>query len=276
MLAMRIMTLADFPFVMWLKDQAGWNQTESDLRRFLALEPQGCFLAEENGKPVGTVTTCRFDSIAWIGMLLVDPAWRGRGIGRALLMQAMTWVQQQGITNLRLDATALGEPLYRKVGFVEHYRLLRYSGRPSQGLVHQMAVSLFGSRELDLAVRLDQEAYGIDRSPLLTRLFQEWPTGCWCVGNSGYILSRAGSKAIQIGPCIAKDGTSGCALLMHLLGQNAQENVFVDIPQSNAMARTMVEKAGLTPQREFIRMGTGLPCCDKVEWIWASSGPEKG
>src|SRR5947209_18008666 len=50
----RLMAEADLPFGMRLKAANGWNQTEADWRRYLELQPDGCFLAELDGKPVGT------------------------------------------------------------------------------------------------------------------------------------------------------------------------------------------------------------------------------
>src|SRR3954465_129988 len=87
-LCIREMTLADLAIGMHLKDQAGWNQREDDWRRLLAMQPDGCFLAELDGTPVGTVTTCRFGPVAWIAMMLVDSRFRHRGIGRKLMTHA--------------------------------------------------------------------------------------------------------------------------------------------------------------------------------------------
>lgn len=57
-LAIRYFKPEDIPFGMRLKDEAGWNHTEADWRRALALQPDGCFLAEQGGEPVGTITSC--------------------------------------------------------------------------------------------------------------------------------------------------------------------------------------------------------------------------
>ena len=72
MLHIRVMNLDDLRLGSRLSDAAGWNQLLSDWRRLLALEPTGCFVAEWHGKPVGTTCVTRFDTIAWISMVLVD------------------------------------------------------------------------------------------------------------------------------------------------------------------------------------------------------------
>src|SRR5256885_14028805 len=95
----RPMNESDLPFADSLRELAGWNQTLVDWRRMLALSPSsqsasvetcapqsGCFVAEWEGVLVGTVTIlCYGKELAWIGMLLVHPESRGRGIGQTLL-----------------------------------------------------------------------------------------------------------------------------------------------------------------------------------------------
>jgi len=79
---LRIMTMADIPAGMRLKEIAGWNQTTADWKRFLEASPGGCFAAEEDGRVCGTATTISFENrFAWVGMVLVDPEYRSRGIG---------------------------------------------------------------------------------------------------------------------------------------------------------------------------------------------------
>ena len=71
---LRTMTKADIPAGLRLKEIAGWNQTAADWKRFLEASPEGCFVAEEDGRVCGTATTISFENrFAWVGMVLVDP-----------------------------------------------------------------------------------------------------------------------------------------------------------------------------------------------------------
>ena len=108
----RAMTGDDIGLGLRLKEQAGWNQTAADWARFLVLEPEGCFVAELDGRPVGTATTCTLASVGWIAMVLVDPAVRHQGIGTRLVTHAVAYLQQRELRTIRLDATALGRPVY--------------------------------------------------------------------------------------------------------------------------------------------------------------------
>src|SRR5688572_13181190 len=112
MIRVRLMTFDELELGLRLRQQAGWNQTVADWARFLRLQPDGCFVAESDGAPCRTATTCVMGDVAWVGMMLVDPALRGRGIGRALMTHALAFLESRGVRTVRLDATALGAPLY--------------------------------------------------------------------------------------------------------------------------------------------------------------------
>src|SRR5260370_3718505 len=91
-LRVRSLAVADLAFADSVRALAGWNQTLDDWRRFLAADPEGCFLAEWNGAPAGTATTTFYaPELAWIGMVLVHPSYRRRGIARAFLGRAIEY-----------------------------------------------------------------------------------------------------------------------------------------------------------------------------------------
>jgi predicted N-acetyltransferase YhbS len=117
---LRRMTEADLPGADELRRLAGWNQTAEEWRRSLSLEPEGCFVALQDGKVAGTVTTITYGrALAWIGMMLVHPDHRGRGIGTGLMQQALKYLQDRGVKCIKLDATPAGQPLYEKPFVVE-------------------------------------------------------------------------------------------------------------------------------------------------------------
>src|ERR1700753_4315332 len=82
---------------------------------------------KDAGKIVGTAATLPYeDKFAWIGMVLVDPDYRNRGIGTTLLHRAVEYLDGAGIETLKLDATTAGKPLYEKIGFVTEYEIDRW------------------------------------------------------------------------------------------------------------------------------------------------------
>ena len=262
------MTDADVPLGMRLKALAGWNQTEADWRRFLRLQPDGCFVAEVAGHGVGTVTAFIFDNVAWIAMVLVDPNYRKHGVGTALMNHALGFL---GTRTVCLDATALGQPVYAKLGFVGEYELARYAGVPA-GAADSAAIAA----SLAMVTTLDFQVTATPRARLLEALAIEDGAHVRGVGTTGYLMDRPGSHAIQIGPAVALDAASGRTLLNDAARRLAGQPVMIDIPVDNQPAIAWAEAAGLKAQRKFLRMRRGTAIADNRQQIWASSGPEKG
>ena len=114
----RQMRPGDIPDAMQLKQAAGWNQVPGDWERLLRLDPQGCFVAEIDGKVVGSATALRHGTqMAWLGMVLVLPEYRRRGVAKALTEHALAWLDGHGVKACGLDATDMGKPLYEQLGF---------------------------------------------------------------------------------------------------------------------------------------------------------------
>jgi GNAT superfamily N-acetyltransferase len=89
---LRTMSEQDIPAGMRLKEIAGWNQTANDWKCFLKASPAGCFVAEVDGTVRGTAATISYEHrFAWVGMVLVDPEFRGQGIGTRLLEKTIAY-----------------------------------------------------------------------------------------------------------------------------------------------------------------------------------------
>ncbi len=273
------MTAADVADGMRLKAEAGWNQVEADWRRFLALGGDGCFAAERQGRVVGSVTTSQFGSIGWVAMLLVAKARRGAGIGRGLLIRALEHLESRGALSVRLDATALGRPLYESLGFGVDFRLGRFGGIVGPA---GNAEETRPGRPADLAqvAALDRVATGTDRRALLDRFLRDDPLGYLVAGPvggpiRGFAFWRPGSSADQVGPCIAEPG-AGRAMLDGVGRRLAGRPVIVDIPTDQVEAVAWAEGSGLGQNREFWRMTRGEAVVEDLPRLWASSGPEMG
>jgi GNAT superfamily N-acetyltransferase len=272
------MTAADLPLGLCLSQEAGWNQIPADWQRFLDLLPGGCFVAQCDGLPVGTTTTCIFGSVAWIAMVLVKTSHRGRGIGTALMEHALEYLDKRGVVTVRLDATPLGQPVYERLGFVEQFQLARYEGVISEAR-EIPGVNVALPEHWEALAALDRTVTNTDRRQFLARLFAEQPQNVRCVHSggriTGFITARPGAKALMVGPCM---GTPEAASLLFADAGRmyAGQRFFVDVPLVNRAATTLVEAQGLTVQRRLTRMCRGVAMCERVESMWAGSGPEKG
>jgi L-phenylalanine/L-methionine N-acetyltransferase len=72
--------------------------------------------------------------VATLGMMVAED-WRGRGVGSALMHEAIRWARDAGVEKLELSVypnNAAAAALYRRFGFTEEGRLARHS-RKSYG-----------------------------------------------------------------------------------------------------------------------------------------------
>jgi GNAT superfamily N-acetyltransferase len=274
------MTSADIAAGMRLKDIAGWNQTSTDWERFLRASPEGCFVAEVDGKVVGTATTMVYEGrLAWIGMVLVDPDYRGRGIGTELLEKTIDYLDARRIPTMKLDATPQGKPIYARLGFAAEYEIERWElRRAAEAATAPAASALAGLEEI---LRVDREIFGADRGDLLRSLDREAPEFTLMTSSpghlTGYALGRRGSRADHLGPWMARDEASARDLLDRFLRCSGRETVFVDCLKENPCTRQLVRSRGFEFSRPLTRMYRGPNTHPgQPELLCAALGPEFG
>ncbi len=275
------MTARDIDAAVGLCRASGWNQTAGEWELFLARAPEGAVVAERAQRVIGTAVTFPYeDRFAWIAMVLVEPAERGRGVGRALLTSALTNAPR--VNALRLDATALGRPLYSTLGFTDEYTLARYERRgaapdrePPRG-VRPMA-----SGDWDALAAYDRVVFGASRRAVLEWCWRTAPEYAWVdVADgriAGFVLGRHGHHFEQVGPLVAADEDTAARLLAAALPHAADRPVCIDVPDAHAHWRDGLLAGGFVLQRSFTRMVRGdLQHPGEPSHVFAIAGPEFG
>ncbi len=282
---LRTMSERDIPAGMRLKEIAGWNQTANDWKCFLKASPAGCFVAEVDGTVRGTAATISYEQrFAWVGMVLVDPEFRGHGIGTRLLEKTIAYLEAMKIPAIKLDATPQGRPIYEKLGFTPEYEIARLTLKRPPKIPDAPAVSesvSVDSNQLQAIVAADEEIFGASRSDLLCSLHQNAPNltvAEWRNGNlQGYAFGRHGSFADQLGPWMAIDSQAARRLLETFLRRCSGETLVVDCLQANQTAGELVRARGFSYSRSLTRMYRGenqFP--GKTGDLCAILGPEFG
>src|SRR5437667_1688786 len=280
-LEIRLLTEGDIGAGMRLKELAGWNQTESDWRRLLKLDSQGCFVACIDHRVVGTATSTAYGpDLAWIGMVLVDPDYRRRGIATQLMQATLDSLRSRGVKTIKLDATPAGRPVYAALGFREEALIERWSGTAGPAVRNECQVWQQQVRREMLA--LDRRAFGAERASLLDSLvanpFVEQhiiraPDG----ELRGYALACQGAIACYVGPLVAIDQNAAASLLDAMLSQFVARTVFIDINTAFQASARIVAARGFVKQRDLIRMRAGLRnSAGTSALVFAIAGPELG
>jgi GNAT superfamily N-acetyltransferase len=286
-ITIRPLMSTDIPFGMMLKDIAGWNQLPSDWGRLIAFEPGGCFVARYDGRDVGTVTVTAYERrFGWVGMVLVHPDMRRRGVGTALLMHGIRYLETRGVAAVKLDATPTGKKLYQTIGFADEDLLERRQGMGETVATSADPSIVSGSAALSgLMNRLceyDEPVFGADRSRVLHRLVcePEVHTGVVldpCGRILGYIMVRPGSNRHYIGPWVADDADVGRRLWHWALSRIPGVPFFTDVCLANPEVDIVVPKRLFPLQRPLVRMVRGenrYP--GEPRRVFGIAGPEIG
>jgi len=98
--------------------EAWWRSLPADpvtLTRFRDLvlldpnfDPDGLRIARDGDRIVGVAYAVRVEADGWIPFFFVVPEARGRGIGRALLSEALEWLRGNGVSTVTFAAYAPG------------------------------------------------------------------------------------------------------------------------------------------------------------------------
>lgn len=259
---LRPLTIEDIPFAMRMKELAGWNQLSSDWEFLIESGEGGNFVATYEGKEAGTATTLSYeDRFSWIGMVLVDPLFRGLGIGTVLLKSAIEFAQHRG--TVRLDATPQGRKLYETLGFVTERELARFERIKQTGSLPEPSGKCIPVSEEVMNTIIDKDAaiFGANRKSVLQYLNNNSPQYAYCLkqGNqiNGYCFGRTGSKFEQIGPVIAQNIDDAKDLLTTALASCVNKRVIIDAFTDNDKWTGFIESIGFQVQRPFFRMNKG-------------------
>lgn len=205
--SIRAMQPEDLDFAVTCTRQEGWvGETRPVFEDFLAHNPQGCFLAELNGRPLGICMATSYGRAGFIGELIIASVGRGAGLGGRLLRQAIHYLRGRGVEAIFLDGVRPAVSLYERAGFTRLCPSLRFKGilqaQPRDSNARRM-----GSQHLEAVLRLDREAFGADRSFFLKRRFERYPELCAVIERHGQVTGAVFGKhdegVVVLGPWLA-------------------------------------------------------------------------
>jgi len=276
----RDLTAADIPAGLRLCRQSGWNQTETDWR--VLLEPPSVFRgALTDDRLIGTAGAVVYgDRLAWVCMVLVDVAERGRGLASALVDQVLERLLPSALVGL--DATPKGQPVYEKLGFVGGATLARLEvTSPAEPAPLRPGTRPLTEGDMPQVLRRDREVFGADRGRVLRAVRVSSPRHAWCVESGGEIVAygfgRTGHDADQLGPIVATEIADAQAIVEASLDARPGRRFFLDASPETQW-RQALAGLGFREQRGFTRMYRGgrSSAPAREEQCLAILGPEFG
>lgn len=275
-LSMRPMRQGDIRAGMDLVRAAGWNQTEADWRYMLA-HGEGYGIEDDQGRLIASTIVLPYPpDIGWIGMVLVATEFRRRGLATRLVNHAIAAIRDAGRVPM-LDATPDGRAVYTAMGFRDLEGIGRWRGTGALPREHLEAAILSMTDELaDRGSRADADAFGSDRRHLLTDLRNRPEAIALAIpGGGGWLWSRSGRTATQIGPIVAEHSSEAIALCAAALDR-IDGAVIVDVPDREAELTAFLRGRGFSLERRLTRMALDSAPTTLGPATRAVIGPELG
>jgi len=267
------LTPADVAGALALSAKVGWNQTADDWRLFIA-RAHAIGLFDGEGL-IATAAALPYDNgFGYISMVIVDPAWRRRGLARRLMGECIDVLRGQGRAAL-LDATPAGALVYRGLGFAELATMERWEGEGGAPAADGVSAERITANDIDRLVAADAIAFGSPRRFLLEDFLRREGTLAW-VHDGGYLVMRQGYRATQIGPLVAASEEAARVLLATAIAE-ARGKVFLDLFTPWRGLAALLEASGFVRQRPYARMAldrADLP--GDPSRLAVAAGPEFG
>ncbi|MED0974858.1 GNAT family N-acetyltransferase [Bacillus paranthracis] len=189
------------------------------------------------------------EALASIGMVIVHPDYKGRGIGKMITNSCMNSVSAQ--TLFMLIATDEGKPLYEKLGFravsyVSKYICNSYNAN-DYCVRNEDYVMNYEEGELEKIIKIDEYAFGTNRKEFLKKRIMQ-SEQCTVVRDKeqnvlGYGLSIQTPENKIIGPVVAKNDEMAMRIV-HDLAKGHNGKLRIDVLEEKKDFMKVLEITG--------------------------------
>ncbi len=276
----RRMSAADVALAVEWAAQEGWNPGLHDADCFRMADPDGFFIGEWRGEPAACLSAAAYgEDFGFIGLYIVKPALRGKGLGMRVWRHGMAYLRNRCIG---LDGVVAQQANYAKSGFQLAYRNIRFQGVARDiepGVPHgdlQNASALPFEQLRDY----DRRCFPASRDRFLAAWFAQ-PDAMARVAVregqvAGYGVLRRCLTGYKIGPLFADSDEIAGQLFSALTSSIPGEVFFFDVPEAHPAAVALAERHGMTSVFETARMYTREPPVISIERVFGVTSFELG
>ncbi len=226
---------------------------------FRAVQPDGLFVAEDDGTIVGTGCGIAYPDagFGWVGLVSTAASHERRGIGTMVTDRVVDMLASHGCAPV-LDASVAGQPVYARMGFTVH-GTVRIMTLPTANPATGGDVEPITASDRAAVCAYDAGVFGADRSALLHLLIDADPNRCGLVraaggGIAGFVVGQASA----VGPLAADDADVLAALLGFAAGLDWPDGSKLTVPPETRYLDDLAA-LGCTTTRELRHMRRGAP-----------------
>ena len=255
--------------VEWAAEE-GWNPGLADAEAFWAADADGFLGLERDGELIGSGSVVSYDGrFGFMGLFIVRPDLRGRGIGRRLWLHRRDHLldRLRPGAGIGMDGVVAMRSFYERGGFAAAHDQVRMrtvgrAAAPDPDLEPLAATPRSAVEELDRA------HFGVPRERFL-RAWTDPPGGhALALPDGGRLrgfgVARPCREGFKIGPLVA-DGAEVAERIFSGLSAAAEGSpVWIDVPERNAAAVALAERHGMEETFRCTRMYLGEP--PPVNW----------
>ena len=257
----------------------GWNPGLHDADSFHAADPQGFFVGVMDGEPVASISVVQYGGgFAFLGLYIVRPGFRGRGLGWALWQHGMASAAGRQVG---LDGVVAQQDNYRRSGFRLAWRNVRHEGRGAGRAPADARIVPLDTLPFAAVRAYDAPFFPAPRDRFLAGwIAQADAAALGCMEGGvlrGIGVVRRCRQGWKIGPLCADREAVAEALFTALAGQaGVDEPVYLDLPEPNGAAVALAHRHGLRPVFETARMYTGEPPAMPMDRLYGITSFELG
>lgn len=257
---LRSLTTADLGDAHRLSQAVGWPHRLEDWQFVLGAGHGLAALLD--GELVGTAMWWTYDGkVARLGMVIVDPAIQKMGIGKTLMLAALDAI---AVPTVMLNATAEGEPLYRRLGFDVVGSVIQHQGVPQSMPSGHSIIGTFiraaDASDLAAIVAMDAAAGGERRDAIIAHLLANGDAAVFIKDGlaKGFAIYRRFGRGHVIGPIVAMSADMAKDLIAHWIAAKPGQFLRVDVPVVSGLS-DWLSSHGLRAIAPAITMVRGTP-----------------
>lgn len=252
-------TKEQMPFLIKMAEEQNWNPGLDDAEIFYAADPNGFFIAELEGEPIGCISAVSYDDdFGFVGFYVMKEGFQGNYFGSQLALKAMRYLYGK---NVGLDGVIERIENYTRLGFKFAYPNARYEYTIPKNFEHTPCPKIRNYSEdiFDAICRYDAECFPAERSNFLKSWFTAPNSFTKVIIDNdkvlGYSTARKCQLGYKIGPLFADGMLQANNLFLEIISNlPAGEKVFLDIPEINMDAKILSSKYEMRKVFETARM----------------------